>query len=367
MVNPRKPKYVPNISNPLPKIIPIEKISKRLDIIFPITFPDRSILVGQLAARVMYVFIYGGFIEGSERFIRPSHIYLFTDRQESLTSSEERIKWIQNAHKNGFRAEGNRWYADTSKEQIRDDLMRNQLLRLGIMRKLELIDHSHTSSRPINYLDNEFAKLMDADLLEPDFIVKAELWRNTHLNSATLQRMALRASGAQSKQSDIYVNMPDGTKIRIASGPSNEIVKALIEEFAITHLKQPVVLWISASDKKSYPQFVQLAESVGLKFDLKDELPDLILADIATNVKFIMCEIVATDGAVTEQRKTALLEIIKSSNIPENSVQFLTAFEDRESQPFRKNFSQLALNSVVWFRTEPDLIVILTTERDALP
>lgn len=277
------------------------------------------------------------------------------------------MEWVKASNKSGFRAEGKSWYADTSKEPIRDDLMRNQLLRLGIMKKLDIEGHSKTSSTPINYLDSDFLVLMDPDLSDHDFNVKAELWRNSNLDAATLQRMALRAGGAQTKNSDIFVDMPDGTRIRIASGPSNEIVKSLIEDFAIKHLNQPLVLWISASDKKSYPQFVELAATVGLQFDLNAELPDLILADIAKPVKFIMCEVVASDGAVTEHRKNKLLEIIKSSNIPVDSVQFLTAFEDREAQPFRKNFSQLAVDSLVWFRTEPDLLIILTTDNNVIP
>ena len=78
-------------------------------------------------------------------------------------------------------------------------------------------------------------------------------------------------------------------------------------------------------------------------------------------MRFLLCEVVATDGAVTEMRKQALLALVRSSNIPEKSVQFVSAFEDRESAAFRKNFSQLAVDTLVWFRTEPDLLLILST------
>lgn len=77
---PRKQKYEPNLSKPLPKIISVDDIAKKLQVIFPISLPDRSILVGTLAARVIYVFIYGGFTEGAGRYLRPSHIYLFTEK-----------------------------------------------------------------------------------------------------------------------------------------------------------------------------------------------------------------------------------------------------------------------------------------------
>lgn len=355
-----------NIGIPLPALMPPEDIQHKLAAIFPESFPDRGILVGPMAARVVFVFLYGGFVEGHGRYLRPSHVYLFTEEQALKTSEEERMAWLVSSRKPGFRPHGKRWYADTSREPIRDDLMRNQLLRLGIMKKLTPEGHAVTSSMPINYLVSDFAALFAPALTSQEFADKADGWRKKHLDQATLQRMALRAHGAQAKGNDILIDMPDGTRIRISSGPSNEIVKALIEEFAKRHLDDPVVLWVSASDKKSYPQFVETAASVGLRFDLNAELPDLILADMTDPVKFFMCEVVATDGAVTEMRKQALLGLVRASKVPEDCVEFLSAFEDREAGAFRKNFSQLALNTLVWFRTEPDLLVILSVKNKAL-
>ena len=179
--------------------------------------------------------------------------------------------------------------------------------------------------------------------------------------------MALRAQGVQAKEGDALINMPDGARIRITGGPSTLIVKGLIEEFAARHMKNPTVLWLSASDKKAYPQFVEISAAVGLQFDLSAELPDLILADMDGPIRFLFCEAVATDGPVTDARKEALLALIDFSHIPRQSVHFLTAFEDRESAAFRKSFSKLAVGTLVWFRTEPDLLVTLTkSNRDAL-
>lgn len=108
---------------------------------------------------------------------------------------------------------------------------------------------------------------------------------------------------------------------------------------------------------------MEAAAVVGLKFQPNAELPDLILADLGDPVRFVFCEIVATDGAVTEARKADLLKIIRASNVPEARVEFLTAFEDREAGPFRKNFGALAGDGMAWFRTEPELLVRLTRLR----
>lgn len=353
----KKPSVISSV--PLPQLLPMAEIQSRLTQIFSEDFPDRGILVGKMAARAFFVFLYGGFIERHERFLRPSYIYFFTEDQSRKTTDADRQQWLLSANKPGFRPEGQRWYADTSREPIRDDLMRNQLLRLGIMQKLP--GYATTASTPINFLSAQFAALFDPSLQGVSLLNAITHWKEQHLNQATLQRMALRAQGIQSKDGDVLIDMPDGTRIRISAGPSSNIVKGLIEDYATRHMRHPAVLWLSASDKKAYPQFVELSEKVGLRFDLNAELPDLILAEMKGSVRFLFCEVVATDGAVTDARKQALLALVQSSNIPESAVNFLTAFEDREAAAFRSNFSKLAVDSFVWFRTEPDLLVILST------
>jgi hypothetical protein len=297
-----------------PSLPSVKEIQKRLEIIFPSEFPDRGILVGTMAARVVFVFLYGGFIEGHSRFLRPSYVYLFTEEQALKTSDAERADWIGIASRQGGRPSGKRWYADTTREPIRDDLMRNQFLRLGVMQKLS--GKSPTSSAPINCLSADFAALFSPQLTGDVLTATVRAWYTQHLDKATQQRMALRAQGIHAKGGDLLIDMPDGTRIRITAGPSSDIAKDLIEQFATRHLENPAVLWLSTSDKKAIPQFVEMSASVGLKFNVGADLPDLILADMKQPIRFLFCEIVATDGAVTDSRKQALLAIVRGSKVP---------------------------------------------------
>jgi hypothetical protein len=341
----------------LPSLPPLHEVQERLQLIFPQAFPNRAILVGPMAARVVFVILYGGFVQGSGRYLRPSFVYFFTREQAARTSVEERLAWLSSAHKQGHRPDGHRWYADTSREPIRDDLMRNQLLRMGLAHKLP--GHATTASRPTWFLDAAFAALFDPALHGAALDAAIARWQAECLDPAALQRMALRAQGAERREGDVLIDLPDDSRLRMAAGPSALIARGLVEDFARYHLKKPLLLWLSASDKKAYAQFVELAASVGLAFDLSAALPDLILADAADPVMFVMCEIVATDGAVTDARKRALLDLVRASRIPEANVRFVSAFEDRESAALRKNFSQLAIDTWVWFRTEPRLLVEL--------
>lgn len=345
----------------LPPLLTVREIKKRLWQIFPEEFPDRGILVGEMAARVVFVFLYGGFVEGANRFLRPSYIYLFTSRQSNKRADDDRQEWLRQVTRSGYRAPGKRWYADTTREPIRDDLMRNRFLPLGIMQKLP--GYSPVASVPVNYLSADFAALFRPGLASSDLRGMISEWQAQHLDRATIQRMKLRGQGIQSKKGDFLVDLPDGTRIRITAGASSHIAKSLIEDFATRHLESPALLWLSASDTKAIPQFVALAASIGLKFDLGSDLPDVILAEMRPPVRLLFCEIVASDGPVTELRKNALLGIVRASEFPSDSVDFLSAFEDRESAAFRKSFSRLALGSLVWFRTEPNLLVVLSTSQ----
>ena len=355
MPNPQK-----HAAKPLtfPALLTIPEIRDRLELIFPPEFPNRTILVGLMASRAIYVFLYGGFIEGREQYLRPSNVYFFTEEQASLRSDDERATWLNMANAPGYRPKGSRWYADNSREPIRDNLMRNRLLPIGIMQKLP--GYPVTSSSPINYLSIDFAVLFDPELKDDALKEAITAWQKNHLNDATLSRMALKAQGISEKKGDVFIEMPDGTRTRISAGPSALITKGLVEDFARIHLANPAVLWFSASDKKAYPQYVEISAAVGLKFNLSAELPDLILADMTEQARFIFCEVVASEGPVTEERKQALLGIIKNSNIPQEVVSFLTAFEDREAKEFRKTFSEIAVGTLIWFRSEPNLLVIMS-------
>lgn len=350
---------------PLPALVSVDDVQRRLEAIFPAAFPDRAMLVGRMAAHVVFVFLYGGFIEGNGRLLRPSLVYLFTAEQARRATTGQRLAWLAAAFKPGYRPSGKRWYADNSRESIRDDLIRERLLAMGIVGRKEGVPT--TSSKPVYFLRAAFAALFAPTLVDAALPSEMVAWRKTHLDSSSLKRMALKARGVEARQGDVFIEMPDGTRMRVSAGPSSPILKALVEDFAPRWLRTPVVLWISASDQKLYPQFVQRAAAIGLSFAANEALPDLIMADLADPVRFLFCEIVATDGPVTAQRKAALTAIARRSGIDDEQLHFVTAFQDREAAAFRKTFSRIAPDSDIWFSTEPDLLLELRSAKPLRP
>ena len=89
-------------------------------------------------------------------------------------------------------------------------------------------------------------------------------------------------------------------------------------------------------------------------------LPDIILVDIGPKSPLLVfVEVVATDGAITQPRREALLDIAIQAGFDAKHVAFLTAFSDRRAGAYRKLASELAWGSFAWFVSEPDNIVIL--------
>ena len=345
-------------TNSFPDLVGVEEVQRRLNQLFPQSFPDRALLVGKMAARVVFVFLYGGFLESSNRQLRPSTIYLFTAEQARRTTLAAREAWLGNAFRPGFRPDGKRWYADNSRESIRDDLIRNRLVSMGLVGRKAGVPT--TSSAPVYFLRATFAALFDPALDGLALQDSIETWRKAHLSSTTLKRMALKAQGALARQGDVLIELPDGARMRLSAGPSTPILKALIEDYAPRWLQRPAVLWISASDRKTQPQFVEMAATVGLRFETAKLLPDLILADLDDPASFVFCEVVATDGPVDEARKAAFLELTRGCGIADASVRFVTAYLDREAPQLRKTFHRVAVGSELWFSNEPELVVRLT-------
>jgi hypothetical protein len=86
----------------------------------------------------------------------------------------------------------------------------------------------------------------------------------------------------------------------------------------------------------------------------------MILADLGSGgTRLLFVEIVATDGAITERRRGALLELTRAAGFDDAQTGFLTAYQDREGAGFRKTVSQLAWGSCAWFMSEPDQLMAM--------
>ncbi|MGH8010616.1 MAG: BsuBI/PstI family type II restriction endonuclease, partial [Candidatus Binatia bacterium] len=197
---------------------------------------------------------------------------------------------------------------------------------------------------------------------DTEFPNQVETWREKHLTPGARARLAVVQRGlvASAVAAGVLVEYPNKRTRHLSPGESSVIAKHVIEQFAPRFLKNPGVIWVSETSRRDEAADLELARLVGLDIEVEELLPDVILVDLGPpEPLFVFVEIVSSDGALTEDRKTALTELLaRGGHNPENAA-FVTALMDRSSSVFRRQVaSQAAWNSFVWFASEPSKIIL---------
>lgn len=343
----------------LPPLLPWKDIHARLSEIFPEGSANREHSIWEISAKTIFVMLYVGAVDGNGIWLRPDQVTRMTDAQAALTNDHERATWVPFSMKSSKGLNiPDRWYAVNTRESIRDDTIRYALLQNGAV-----IDRpvATTSSAGRYALQAEFAELLSPNLDEATFIAKAAAWREKHLNVGALARIAIVRKGAAAGGTYELVTFPNGETRRMATGPSADISKAVIEVFAPKFLKKPGVIALSESGNKVVARDDELAKAIGLTIPADKSLPDIVLVDLGpVHPLLVFVEVVHTDGPVNDARKTALLQIAGGAGFPAEHVAFVTAYLDRDTATFRKTVSSLAWGSYAWFASEPDSLMVFS-------
>ncbi|MBU0885397.1 restriction endonuclease [Pseudomonas helleri] len=341
----------------LPPYVPRELVAERLPLIFPEGTPNRTYCIRELSASTVFTMLYIGAVEQSEARLGPVHVYRMTDVQAANDSDEERLSYRSNLRKKSFEVPGKRWYADNTREPIRDETLREGLVAVGAV--MEDKDVPTTSGKPRYALKSDLAALFDPALQGEALEAAIFKWQEEHLNKGALARVSLMRLGGADKDG-VMVHFPNGETRTLSYGPSSLISRAVVEVFANQFLEKPVVLWLSESSNKVAMQDLRMASSIGLDIEAQKNLPDLILVDLGPKHPLIVfIEVVATDGAITARRQEALFELTDKGGFKRSQVAFVTAYADRESAGFKKTVTGLAWGSFAWFMSEPDKIFML--------
>lgn len=342
----------------LPPFVSRDEVQRRLWLAFPEGAPHRLYCTRELAASTVFTMLYIGAVEGSGQYLAPKHVYRMSDEQARLTSDAARIEYAHEMALRGSRPRGKQWYADTTREPIRDETLRNGLLIVGAA--VDRKDFPTTSSKPRYALAPAFAALFDPALDGDRLSAAIEVWQKSHLAADALARVALVRAGVSKNPTDFLVTFPNGETRNMTPGHSAMIARQVIETFAPRFLEIPGVLWLSESGNKVVKRDDILARRIGLNIDASKNLPDIILVDVAPAATLLVfVEVVATDGPVSEIRRAELLKLATDAGYSEEGVAFVTAFLDRDSRALRRTFGTLAWNSFVWIASEPNSIIAL--------
>jgi len=338
---------------------PVSEIHRRLQAIFPEGCPNRANCTREIAAKTVFVMLYVGAIEGADIWLRPDQVTRMTDRQAARTGAKERLEWTAASLKSGKGEILGRWYAVNTREPIRDDTIRAGLVANGVVIEREGL--ATTSPAPRYALARTFAALFEPGLGGEGLNNAIGNWQAENLSAGALARITMVRMGAAAIGSEhVLVRFPNDETRRMAPGPSSAISKAVIEVFAPCFLQNPGVVFLSESRHKVVSRDDDLAKGIGLEIRAEKNLPDIVLVDLAPkHPLLVFVEVVASDGAVTKERRDALARIAENAGFPQRHVAFVTAYLDRSDSSFKKTVDGLAWDSLVWFASEPDSIIML--------
>ena len=343
---------------PLPPLLAVTDIHERLQTIFPDGTANRNYVTREIAAKTVFVVLYIGTVEGAECWLRPDQVTRMTDAQAALAEDQDREAWLTESMRPTAGYIEGQWYAANTREPIRDETLREGMVRMGAVKEREGLPT--TSPRPRYALAEEFARLFDSGLTGEALQAGIEEWRRANLSSGALARVAIMRRGAVAPEGRLLVTFPSAETRRMEPGPSSVISRAVVEEIAPRFLEQPGVIWLRESRNQVVARDDRLAQDIGLTIQPDRNLPDLILVDLGpVEPLLVFVEVVATAGPVSEARQAALMSVATEAGFSENQVAFLTAYADRDDAAFKASVSELAWRSFAWFMSEPDHIVAL--------
>ena len=173
--------------------------------------------------------LYIGAVEGTSEWAAPKQIVRMTDSQATLKKDSDRAAYANKSLQPGFQPRGKTWYRENSREQIRDETIRQGFITNNAV--IERAGLATTSAKPRYALRAAFAALFDPALSGKELEKATETWREQHLSATALARTVLLRRGAATTGEGVLVTFPNGETRRMAPGPSSVISKAVIEEF----------------------------------------------------------------------------------------------------------------------------------------
>jgi hypothetical protein len=283
-----------------------------------------------------------------------------SDEAYARTSADDRIAWRKAAAQRRRKVaellaswghpHAESWYADNSRETLRDETF-PAWLDHGAVRGRPGV--RTTSSRPRWALTESFADLFDPSLSDEQFAEETEAWRASHMTPGARFRIATLRSRENAAHA-VEVRLPDGQTRRLEPGDASLILRGVVEVWAPARLADPEVLTISEPGAKILLADQSRLRSLRLAIDPQSLLPDAVIVDIGVDpAVFWIVEAVASDGPITEDRKSALIRWAQDQRIPPDSCRFLSAFLDRNDPASKRRLKDLAVGTFAWYAGEP--------------
>jgi hypothetical protein len=344
----------------------VDEVRRRLGLIFPDGVPDRARLTRELAARTIATFLFVGAVGDPDDeqvpLVRPSMVTWLD--AESLSRIDDG-DFVRGWHRAAARRQSDlreflaargiawdRWYADNSRESVRDEVIRPLAERYGaVLRKRGA---ATSRSTPALTLAPDFAALFESGVSEHSLRERIARWQQAHVGPAEQARLAARRR-IDADADAVVVNLPGRGDRHLPPGLSSTLTAEVIRTFAPLALRRPYTLAICHSRDPVATEDERELARVGLTLDRTLALPDVLLLDVDDGSIWFV-EVVVTDGAIHDRRREELLGWAERRQVDSARCRFVTAYRSRSDSAFRRTVAELAWDSLAWFAEEPNRV-----------
>lgn len=347
----------------LPMVPDVSDCRRRLERIFPPGISARNDLVREMAAKTVALALYVGAVgdpdAAAARCIRPSMVAWMSDEAMDLRTDDAfRLEWYRAARSGrrsveallSRRATPHRpWYADTTREPIRDEILRPMRERYGAVLGRQGI--ATTSPAPSMVLASDFAEIFDPSISDAELDARIKAWGEAHLSAS--EQLRLRAlSQLDPDGSKIRVDLPGrGTRV-LPPGHSSVLVASFMEHFVPRFVGSAYVLALCHGGDPTASEDRHELEKVGLPLVGGPALPDIVMLALEDG-RLWLAEVVVSAGEVNDGRRDALLAWASMGGIDPGHCALLTIFRSRSDPAARRSMPRLAWGAEVWFADEP--------------
>lgn len=155
----------------------------------------------------------------------------------------------------------------------------------------------------------------------------------------------------------VPLHLPDGVIILLSPGKHNEVIAAIVEEFASRFAQGSVLLYLGDTENKDIILNKDKLESLGIPINEHSKLPDVVIFDESKNWLYLI-EAVTSHGPMSPKRVfelEILLADCKAGKI------YVSAFPDFSE--FKRHTNNIAWDTEVWIMEFPEHMIHFNGDR----
>lgn len=242
---------------------------------------------------------------------------------------------------NFARKDLNKPYAENTRETVRKYSLK-YLIEHGLVIQNADDPNRVTNSGKNNYiLTPQFRVLIQSYLNDKD---KYILSVNAFVESLEVSRLKEIEDLKQRTDNIVISHKSLKHDLILSPGPHNIIEKFLVEDVSVQLSNHAKVVYVGDTKIKDLYFNQELVDYVGLKIDIHQKIPDVIMCDDKNKILYLF-EAVASSGPIDKLRKKELEELFNDWN-NKHTIIFATAFLD--SNLFKRFSNKIASGTSVY-------------------